>query len=275
VIRASMHLDGADVAVTRYSGLSDMAHDFETRTGPHYPEALEVEGAWWGASAPVAIQCARGGDASRVPASDALLARMEELTKDGAKAWATVSAPVGGTVNVPEYLAGNPMNMRLRRRQLSQAAPLAVIVNLGTEAPCGPHQIELRGVAALALVRALSAVRPVTLVLMAGHSEKGDTLNLVEMDTAPLDLARAAWALCAPEVLRRFLFAASAANWPQGSYGFTPLRGSKRGRHDLAAQVMGFEEFIAIPRLTEGDFKTDGAAFDWLKEHIAKGLPTA
>jgi hypothetical protein len=93
---------------------------------------------------------------------------------------------------VPQYLAGNPYSMRLKRRHATATAPLSVFVELVASAGINAETCLKRGVAMLALVRMLTNLRPVELwaVIAMGRQNSRSSL-CVRLDTAPLDLKRA------------------------------------------------------------------------------------
>jgi hypothetical protein len=85
---------------------------------------------WWGGMAyQKSVTALRYGDMAGVPASDKLLAEMETLVPVS-QSWRTHNSVVGMCPNVPQYLAGNPHNMRLKRRCTTATAPLSIFVEL-------------------------------------------------------------------------------------------------------------------------------------------------
>jgi hypothetical protein len=79
------------------------------------------------------------------------------------RAWRTKNSVIGTCPNVPHYLAGNPYNMRLKRRSTSATAPLWIFVELVASAGVDTKTCLKRGAAMLALLRILANVRPVEL----------------------------------------------------------------------------------------------------------------
>ena len=148
--------------------------------------------------------------------SDEFLTRFEALHLVSRR-WRTVAAVAGGVPCVPAALAGHPLAMRQRQRISSDQAPLAIIVDIASSAGIDSDNLEKRGAAILALVRLLSAARPVSLYVgvsvTAGHltgAERFDTCHIfTRMDTAPLDLARAAHMLCHTSTARSLYYGAA------------------------------------------------------------------
>lgn len=240
--------------------------------------------AWAGASAAATLVRAVSGHAPLTAVCDRLLERMESATDFATARSVTVAAVAGGVPCVPAYLAGNPLSMRRRLRVLDDTAPLAVVVDMGVSASVQHDTIQRRGAAAVALVRLLAAVRPVSLWAVTGqqisrHSDKAaNAAFAVRLETAPLDVARAAWLLCAPEAFRRGAFAACQAiggdatgrdvNW---------LDNSHTRHHDLMRDCIpaltGHSDFVLVPSLiTAGatQFATDATAVAWVQEQLAQ-----
>ncbi len=104
---------------------------------------------------------------------------------------------------MPQYLAGNPYNMRLRRRCANTAAPLSVFVELVASAGIDTAICLKRGAAMLALVRTLANLRPVELWCVIAIGQRNSRSSVcVRLDTAPLDLARSAHVFTHPSVFR-------------------------------------------------------------------------
>lgn len=139
----------------------------------------------------------RTGDLSMVPESDKHLAKLEAIAGFEARQFRTFDDVAGGVPNVPAVLANQPLFMRQRRRIESQQAPLTVYVDLVSSAGIKAEDMAKRGAAVLALVRILASKRPVNLWAgcTSGLNRDGSTdLSgiVYPIDTAPLDLARAA-----------------------------------------------------------------------------------
>ena len=158
---------------------------------------------WWGGMTyDQSIAALRYGDQSGVAASDKLLSDMEALVPVS-RSWRTMNSVIGMCPNVPQYLAGNPYNMRLKRRSTSTTAPLSIFVELVASAGIDATTCLKRGAAMLALVRMLANVRPVELWCVIAIGQRNSRSSLcVRLDTAPLDLARSAHVFTHPSVFR-------------------------------------------------------------------------
>ena len=158
---------------------------------------------WWGGMTyDQSLRALRHGDLSGVAASDALLREMEALIPVS-RSWHSIDSVVGACPNVPQYLAGNPYNMRLKRRCATATAPLALFAELVASASISTATCRRRGAVILALVRLLANLRPVELWCVIAIGQKNTRSSLcVRLDTAPLDLARSAHVLTDPSVFR-------------------------------------------------------------------------
>jgi hypothetical protein len=239
-------------------------------------------GAWYGATPAETLARADAGNAKLTAPCDRLLSRMESVDFATSR-FATVSAVAGGAPCVPAYLAGSPMAMRRRVRVADDLAPLAVVVDIGVSASVSHPTIQRRGAAALALVRLLAATRPVSLWVVCGQitdldGTRRDAALAVRVDTAPLDVARAAWLLAAPEAFRRACFAATHAiaghaekrgvNWLRDSHGRHPelLR-------DCLPALTACDDFLLVPSLItagETQFGSDEKAAAWVQAQLDK-----
>jgi hypothetical protein len=158
---------------------------------------------WWGGMTyDQSLLAVRQGNLSGVAASDALLREMEALIPVSCS-WRSFDTVVGACPNVPQYLAGNPYNMRLKRRSATAAAPLSIFAELVASARISTATCSRRGAAILALVRLLTNLRPVELWCVIAIGQKNSRSSLcVRLETAPLDLARSAHVLTHPSVFR-------------------------------------------------------------------------
>jgi len=154
----------------------------------------------------MSLDYARQGNEASVCKSDALLGEYEHIMPQS-RGWQTSYDVVGGVASVPEYLAGNPCHMRRRKRTASSFAPLTICVNLGVSAGISTQTMMKRGIALLAITRLLANVRPTELWVgcsFGAHSIRASFW--VRLETSPLDLARASYAITAPGFTRNLLY---------------------------------------------------------------------
>jgi hypothetical protein len=152
---------------------------------------------------PKAIDYCFTGDISAVAESDALLARMEEHIHMPSTRATWTDDVSGAFPNIPAFLSGQPLNMRQRVKVQIDSAPLAIMVDLGISGGISAQQVRNRGIAILALTRALSAHRPIELWAcdfgaadeQNGYGSKTNAvLVAAKIETSPLDLAAASYA---------------------------------------------------------------------------------
>lgn len=223
---------------------------------------------WAGSDFDTACKRALSGDLARVASSDAMLDKVESLLDlSGLKA-VTVSAVAGGVPCVPAFLAGSPMAMRVRKRRAHDRGEVVFLCVEGwTSADADSAAIARRGAAVLALARALSGVRPVRIVSYAASgSVRRAFFYTLPIDSAPIDLARAAWIFSAPEFVRQCRFAIQHQ-----------VSGTKTRRVPGAARLLpdllgvDADSCVTVEGLVDsGDFGSDASAVEWIKGHLHK-----
>ena len=272
-----------DIKGARFDSIGDFARYLRGPAAACPYMTLGEMNDWYGAAPAETQRRLDAGSAKATAACDRLLSRMETVGFATSR-FATVAAVAGGAPCVPAYLAGNPLAMRRRVKLTDDAAPLAVVVDIGVSASVQPATIERRGAAALALVRLLAATRPVTLWAVAGQrvslytKHATDAAFGVQIETAPLDVARAAWLLASPDAFRRASFSACQAiggfptetdvNWLQDSHVRHPDL-----MRDCLPALTGCADFLLVPQLAtsgETQFDTDADAANWVKANLAE-----
>ena len=219
----------------------------------------------------------RGGDFERVAPSNALLERFERFAfETPRKGWR--DDVTGSVANVPAYLAGQPTAMRRRVTNKDAGAPLAVIIDLATSSKISADTIEKRGAAVLALVRLLSMRRPVELwagvFTGAGSNDRDCAAIFTKIETAPLDLATAAYVLCSAGFPRRLLY--SVAHESCGFVSHWPYRNHSTSRaHMDAICRAGFHhvtDALCIPAVhIEDDIASNPQA--WIERKLTELSP--
>jgi hypothetical protein len=270
VIKSQITIEGqGKMTLARFDGLADLSRYVAGATGHEVSSA-----SWAGSTMPEAIDRALSGNAALVPASDRLLAELAAINPPSS-AWQTQGAVAGGVVNVPAYLAGQPVNMRLRRRIESQGAPLSIIVDCVTSGGVDHGTITRRGAAVLALVRALAGRRPVTLTVIGGMSQDGKTACVaIPIDTAPLDLARAAWALGSVEVARHLAYTAGVEAMGKKHARFLDwaFNNHEWQTQNLCAAIaphIGADQFVGVSSVVLGTaFADTKSAAQWVRDTI-------
>jgi hypothetical protein len=191
-------------------------------------KGMESDADDWkgGLTAAEAVRRSHSGDMARVAPSDALLARFERFGfASPRRVW--TNDVTGALPDVQAYLAGHPLAMRRRAKVTDTASPLAIIVDLSSSQGVRVPALEKRGAAILALVRIMSARRPVELwagCALDANGGKNASVCLARIDTAPLDLARAAFVLVGASFPRHICYGLGkgldgfSGGWPYGSH---------------------------------------------------------
>ncbi len=252
VIDTCPKTDGKDVFLIsdNLSGFVERAH-IVPQDNPNRKQCTEKE-SWTGKqSYDTALNYARNGDLSGVPASDAFLSRFESLHA-ARPAWARVADVIGSSAIISAAINGHPLSMRRRVRVASENAPLAVCVDLVSSGGIDAKILRKRGALILALVRALSALRPVEL-WCGGSSlpfDQEDTFHVWwRMDTSPLDLARAAHVMTSPAFSRGLLYGVvsdaaksfSGLRWPYNNHYW-----SRANMRPVLSRVIGSGDMLCI-----------------------------
>lgn len=162
------------------------------------------------------------GDESLVPAAEKLLDKIDAVVEVSRTEWTPAIA--GAYACVPEYLAGLPDCMRTMVQAPSDATPVEVYVSTTCSADIESDLMLKRGTAILALVLKLQQIRPVRLNLLAethGRTD-GEYLQVIRVDSAPLNLAVACHCLTHVGFTRRLTYGTAQkldrfnGRWPDG-----------------------------------------------------------
>ncbi len=271
VIKITSHSAGSGQFVTRmFDSLDEIAQAGQASSGYRCDDVK-----WAGGTLSEALRKTREGDLAGVAASEALLAKFESLSfPTYRREWYNEVA--GHVANVPAFLAGHPQAMRRRRRAENSAAPITVFVDLFASCAFTQEQITTRGAAVLALVRLLAMHRPVTLYAAfattsysgrRSHNGRTTACVAVKLDTAPLDLAHAAYVLTSPLFLRQVLFHVCEQTAP-GTDPFPPLDGALC---DVAEEMLGAgTQILAMPGVVSDVVRDPGK---WIEERIREAAP--
>ncbi len=164
----------------------------------HFPDK------WAGGTWDNACLRAVHGDMELAEASDALLNKFDVIPAPTAR-HEIIDGVVGAFPNVPAYIAGQPLSMRRKVKRENEFQPIAIVVNLGATMTVAASDMQKRGIAVVALVRAIVTRRPVELWAGVASYNRGisDTYGaFFQIETTPMDLARAAFLLSHPSVPR-------------------------------------------------------------------------
>jgi hypothetical protein len=247
----------AKVHYTFFDSPSDLADHIQANAMGRYNMANDASPFYGNVTAIDTLTRTRNGDLAGVPASDALLAKFEALSiPTSRKTW--LDGVAGALPNVQAYLAGVPMAMRRKVRTHDDAAPIAVVVDLTTSAQIDAATIHRRGAAILALVRVLSAHRPVELwagCMIDADGRRNAFAVYSRINTTPLDLATAAFVLTSAAFPRRLCYTFGKLHHGfEGAWAFDNFEIQRAHMRDIMMAAMPHvSKLLAIPPIHIGD----------------------
>lgn len=196
------------------------------------------------------------GDAAALKASEKL---MDQIENDGLELASSYwdNDRVGFIPCIPSFLAGSPESMRRLQEFQTDTAPIKIFTDVCLSAGFDSTALAKRGTAILSLARKLQAIRPVELYLIASmHGrDSGDgngkcAIPVIKLDTSPLDLTTASYAMANAGFLRQLCFAWGDARGFNGSWAWDS---QPRDYHEKLMKVVGAESH---------DLVIDGAYLD-------------
>ena len=211
------------------------------------------------------IRCIRQGDLSGVSKSDQFMAKLEDQIFVGT-GYKNIYDVVGAIPSVPAYIAGVPECMRRRHRVATESSPLAICVDLTSSGGIDANHVMTRGTAILALVRLLSSIRPIELYANVALGRQGFACEIVcKIETAPLDLARAAHILTHPSVSRGLGYAIcqqrfrSGGHWP-----FDLIDTHRRTARESLMRILPCQDLLYMPPVFARDNAINNPV-QWIK----------
>jgi hypothetical protein len=271
-------IDNDTAKIWQFSDVHELADFAERSTPPGSHGDEEGREDWFGGSWITALEKARDGDLTLAGATSPLMERFERLAlQTQGSAW--VNDVAGSCANVPAFVAGQPLSMRRRVKVEKEMAPIVVFVDLFVSCGFKPEQIKKRGIAALALARILSMKRPVELWVGASTvSDKRDRYMapLVRIDTAPMDLSHAAFAIISPLFTRRIQFAIMRAMGPS-LQNLSPSTNARTAPTAAMATAFPDAEMLIVPPLVGSPKTGDALAWtdpeQWILQQIERAAP--
>lgn len=199
------------------------------------------------------------GDVSMVYESNKYLEKLESQIPHSL-GWLVVEDVVGAVPNVPAMIAGIPQHMRRRVRTSKDNAPLTIFMNLTSSQGISKSDVRERGIVMLALVRMLANIRPVELWVGTAMGDMGVNCTVAwKIDTAPMDLARAAFHIADPSMSRLFGYAMCESMPDKHIGGF--FSGDNKAELKMVA---GWHDVVYVPEIRYQDpLTTDPVG--WIK----------
>lgn len=208
------------------------------------------------------------GKLESVPKASALL---DKLAEHSIELEQTVWEPsvAGAFPLVPAFLSGQPETMLRPVPTATDRSPVRIYASVCCSGGVDAAGLEKRGVAILALCQKLGAVRPIELFVYADMGGPGHAfMPCIKVETSPLDLATATFALTSAGFLRQLCFGwASQYGWSGNwAWGDAPTSANSQRR---SREALGLSETdLLIP----GGFLTDPLIkrpVEWINEKVA------
>lgn len=173
---------------------------------------------WFGGCGPrEAVAMLTTGDSSRVGDAQKMLDKFDIRIETEGQALDVGVA--GFTPSVPDFLGGSPESMFCMGEVADNRSPLKILVDPTSSAGINTAQLAKRGTTILAAVMALAALRPVTLEMVGVLDCDSDRLFKLDdkrtacvsvirvpVNSSPLDLASACYALAHAAFARRLMY---------------------------------------------------------------------
>ena len=207
--------------VTRYDSWSDLIAFCESRSNAWYAKTNTYASELGTDSYASLMRLMHTGDETHVPKALALLDAIERILVEGATKLSWSPAPYGAYPCVPDYIAGFPENMRTLTPS-AIANPANIYVSLSIPGFASTEQLIARGAAIMALVMVVQQTRPTNLYLMLDaniESGRSNKIVIAPIDTNPLSVAHASYALCHKGFLRRVRLNATLEKDVLGVFG--------------------------------------------------------
>lgn len=208
--------------IIRYPSCAALAKDYEASVPAHKRQG-PMSSSWYNDESPTqTLSLTYGGDTCLVPSAEHYLNKLDLSIETPRKVWKR--APIGARCSIPDYLADLPTPMRNRVTMGDEHQPITILACTTSSAGISAKTLQTRGTVILALVMALSRVRPVILdqlTILDGNHE-GETIITSTINTSPLDLATACYVLTSAGFARRLTYGLAkvknqfGGRWPRG-----------------------------------------------------------
>lgn len=180
----------------------------------NYDSPSYATGKTWdlGVSGKIAAEKAMTGDPELVQGYENMVKDVEESYTGDRACW--VPSFAGTRVSVPDYLGGNPMAMRQRKRVQGSGRHVNIYVSLVTFCGCQAKDMLTRGQAVMGLLSTLQAMGvSVDVFLLAewgddNYFDKTGKIysQLIQLETRPLDLSVSGFAIAHPAFARNVVY---------------------------------------------------------------------
>lgn len=207
--------------IRRFRSTSEMVRCFKETGAKSYDLGSQWTG---GESEAETLRKAVVGDRSLVGEAETLLHQLQTKIETPHRIWDRAAA--GPICIVPDILVGLPTPFRRQREVHEDSRPIEIFFDVGSSGGISASILQKRGTVALALVMALCRIRPVSLHIIDcsnGNFDRTDeTVLTARIETAPLDLAAACYALTSVGLVRGLMYGLETklngftGGWPKG-----------------------------------------------------------
>ena len=207
--------------IKSYKSLSAMARAYkDLGCNSRYGSARD---SWLGGETESeTLKFASFGNPTLVPAAEKQMEKLDAVIETQKLIWE--SAPVGAYYSVPDVIVGRPTCMRKKTFVADESAPIAIYVSTVCSRGISAETLAKRGTTILALVMALSRIRPTSLHIMSyvdgPNDRSGETVVTAQINTSPLDLASACYGLTSAGFTRLITY--ELMHKLNGAQGFWP-----------------------------------------------------
>lgn len=192
--------------IVRYSSTAALRAAYLDRCKPERHE-MNRRDSWYGDDTLAeTLGKAEVGDTSLVPQAEAALTKLDTAIETTRRMWEPNVA--GAYCCVPDAIVGRPTSMRRMVHVRDETSPITILAVTTSSAGISAKTLAERGVTILALVMALSRIRPVVLqqLTILDGDKDGETVITSEINTHPLDLATACYVLTSAGFARRLTY---------------------------------------------------------------------
>jgi hypothetical protein len=260
----------------RYYGVENYASLVEDKISKssRYDGDYGYGNAWdSGVSFSKALQLAKEGDPSLVSqTSDTVDKLVNEFQMREEPKNRYLNAVAGSRVSVPEYLGGSPLCMKRKMKQEMAVRSINIYVATTCSAGIDAKDMIKRGITILALLEFLQMTQIAVQLFLTAETHgrtDGDLIQVIQVESSPLDLSTASFAIAHPAFARHITyFMAEKLDGFNGSWGASALYPNYI---DKLRGVLGMEEAdIYVPAPKSWDNLIISHPEKWLEERIAK-----
>lgn len=269
--------------LVQFKSMNHAAHWFNHENGGKHRTA---DNAFYGDTPKATANAIRVGDTGYAERAKRIINKIMHVAPAPKTRKKVRAVAGGGYLDVGAAYAGSPVCLVQRRVVKDERAPVKIVFDCSVSGAISAETIERRGAAVLALVQRLSAERAVDLHVIGGlkASGAGTMIAAMPIQTRPLDLGRAAWALSSPSVLRRLFFSCSTQlAWTKSgkpvqtdhiAWAFNDHTWQQKKLCAWYAEQLGAHKddtlLLESRYIDAGDFNSDEDAAAWVNKTLAR-----